>query len=266
MLNFGCGARFSGSRVNIFHTDNQSVLRANLLAGFPFPDGHFDAAYSSHVLEHFSRESGRFLMKEAHRVLKHGGVLRIVVPDLEGSVREYLRVLSLADGSEKKTLYAWAIIELLDQMVRTKPSGEMGPYMDTVFGGTNEAMISYIKSRTQNAPWKKPSAAALWSKLRNISWDKLRTKFTYLYLDAVAALIPKSLRDTIVVRTGIGERHLWMYDEYSLKALFEEVGFSHIRRLPYNDSGIPSFSSYELDSMEDGTPYKNNSLYMEGIK
>lgn len=266
-LNFGCGGRFSDDWVNIdFHTERRSVIRANLLAGFPFPDSQFDAAYSSHVLEHFSRESGRFLLTEAHRVLKQGGVLRIVVPDLEGSVREYLRVLSLSDGAEKRALYGWAIIELLDQMVRTTPSGDMGRYMDSIFQGTNEDMIKYVTSRTQNTPWNKSSAVSPRAKLRKVSLNKIRTKITYLYLHAVTALIPKSLRDAVIVRTSIGERHRWMYDEYSLKALFEEVGFSQVRRLRYNESGIRDFASYRLDSMEDGSPYKNNSLYMEGTR
>jgi len=93
-LNFGCGARIAANWTNIdFHSSDSRVRRVNLLAGFPFPDNYFDVVYSSHVLEHFTRDQGLFLIREAHRVLKPGAILRIVVPDLEGSCREYLRSL-----------------------------------------------------------------------------------------------------------------------------------------------------------------------------
>lgn len=49
---------------------------------FPFPDGMFDYVYSSHMMEHLHREDALFCLREVHRVLKQGGVVRIVVPDL----------------------------------------------------------------------------------------------------------------------------------------------------------------------------------------
>ena len=101
-LNFGCGLRFSSNWENIdFHSDNSQVKRVNLLAGFPYPDSSFEAVYSSHVLEHFDRDQGRFLVAESYRLLRKGGVFRVVVPDLQGSCNEYLRILSLTDNATK---------------------------------------------------------------------------------------------------------------------------------------------------------------------
>src|SRR5580658_121949 len=100
-LNFGCGNRIAPHWTNIdFHSSDSRVTRANLLSGFPFPDQSFDFVYSSHVLEHFTKEQARVLLAEAHRVLKPGGIIRTVVPDLEGTCREYLRILDL-DNSDK---------------------------------------------------------------------------------------------------------------------------------------------------------------------
>lgn len=266
-LNFGCGTRFSSEWVNIdFHSECKDVLRVNLLNGFPFPDSSFEAVYSSHVLEHFDQHQGAFLISESFRVLAKGGILRIVVPDLEGSVREYLRVLSMPDSPEKHRLYSWAIIELLDQMVRNKPTGEMGPYLGRVFKDGSEAEKLHIQSRTQNTPCHLPSSSRTVDKFKTLTVAKIVTKCTYLYLRVLSQFIPTSLRDSVFVQTGIGERHRWMYDEYSLKQAFESAGFTHVKRLDFNESAIDGFASYGLDAISDKLPYKNNSIYMEGIK
>ena len=82
----------------------------------------------------------------------------------------------------------------------------------------------------------------------------------------LSQLIPKSLRNIIFVRTGIGERHRWMYDEFGLKLLFKSLGLNEVRRVEFNESSILGFSADNLDSNPDGQPYKHNSIYMEGIK
>lgn len=51
--------------------------------GLPFPDESIDWIYSSHLLEHLYRSEALALLKEARRVLKRGGVVRICVPDLD---------------------------------------------------------------------------------------------------------------------------------------------------------------------------------------
>lgn len=48
----------------------------------PVPDQVFDIVFSSHTLEHFSYQSADKVLKEWSRVLKVGGELRLVVPNL----------------------------------------------------------------------------------------------------------------------------------------------------------------------------------------
>jgi predicted SAM-dependent methyltransferase len=49
-----------------------------------FPDGTFAEVYASHVLEHFDyKEALVKALREWHRVLAPGGVLRLSVPDLD---------------------------------------------------------------------------------------------------------------------------------------------------------------------------------------
>jgi predicted SAM-dependent methyltransferase len=49
----------------------------------PVPDQTFDIVYSSHTLEHFGYNSSQTVLREWTRILKVGGELRIVVPNLK---------------------------------------------------------------------------------------------------------------------------------------------------------------------------------------
>lgn len=49
------------------------------LAGLPFPDGSIESIISHHFMEHLG-DGFLPLMDECHRVLKPGGILRIIVP------------------------------------------------------------------------------------------------------------------------------------------------------------------------------------------
>lgn len=267
-LNFGCGNRFSADWVNIdFHSESKFVQRVNLLNAFPFPDNHFDVVYSSHVLEHFDQNQGLFLISESFRVLKPGGIIRIVVPDLEGSCREYLRILSMDESApDKQKLYTWIVIELLDQLVRSHRSGLMGAFKQQITEARDADFISYVISRTQSEGSQVSDNPSLSQKIKRITPTKVYTKLIYLYLNAVSKLIPKNIRSMVFVETAIGERHRWMYDRYGLYLLFQKIGFAEIQSLSYNESAIPNFNLYQLDCGPSGEAYKHNSIYFEGKK
>ncbi|MEO8098293.1 MAG: methyltransferase domain-containing protein [Acidobacteriota bacterium] len=59
----------------------QAFLDATLT--FPLPDNSFNYVYSEHVLEHFDYWVGLDMLKEEYRVLKPGGRVRVVTPDLD---------------------------------------------------------------------------------------------------------------------------------------------------------------------------------------
>jgi len=61
----------------------------DLTKPLPWADGTIDVCYTSHTVEHMSRDEGRHLVSEAYRVLRPGGVLRVVVPDLRDVVDRY---------------------------------------------------------------------------------------------------------------------------------------------------------------------------------
>lgn len=267
-LNFGCGTRYASGWDNLdFHSIDPSVRQANLLAGFPYGDALFDAVYSSHVLEHFDPDQAAFLVRESYRVLKTGGIIRIVVPDMESACREYLRILALRDdNSDKNRYYEWIMVELLDQLVRNVSGGQMGPLMQNTHLSDNEHMKRYVCSRTENVVPNPHTSKVLWDKLKSVNLHKMKTRLTYFYLRSVSKLIPASLRSMVFVSTGIGERHRWMYDSYGLKCLVESHGFSNVRICTYSESAIIGFNKDHLDSLPDGRSYKNNSVYLEAEK
>jgi len=68
----------------------RDLLIRDLRAHLPFQDGTIDYVYSSHVLEHLSCSKARSLVSEVYRILRPGGLVRFVVPDLRWGIQRYL--------------------------------------------------------------------------------------------------------------------------------------------------------------------------------
>lgn len=67
-----------------------NVLVRDLRKPLPFPDNSVSVIYASHLLGHLWLNQADALLRECYRVLKPGGVLRIMVPDLAESVSHYV--------------------------------------------------------------------------------------------------------------------------------------------------------------------------------
>jgi SAM-dependent methyltransferase len=102
------------------------VLIADLRKGVPFPDASFDVVYHSNFLEHLERAAGRRFLAECRRVLRAGGLIRVVVPDLEEKARAYLAALESGDVDA----HEFAVADLIDQMVRTTTGGELANLLE----------------------------------------------------------------------------------------------------------------------------------------
>jgi hypothetical protein len=63
----------------------------NLQKGVPLLDTSVDVIYCSHFLEHLSKDDGKYFMRECFCSLKNGGLLRMVVPDLDFAMEMYQR-------------------------------------------------------------------------------------------------------------------------------------------------------------------------------
>jgi len=245
-LNLGCGSAYRATWTNVDMKAKGDVQACDLRYPLPVASGTFDAVYSSHVLEHLTEEDGLRLAREMFRILKPGGVCRIVVPDLEGICRLYLEKLTQADAEPTSTHlqnYRWMRLELMDQMVRRQSGGKM---RETLEAGDFD--LPFLKERMADQfehYWSKnvkPKKSRLWKKVR--AW-----------------LFP------LPTPQQSGEAHLWMYDRLSLRLLVEKAGFTEPRRCSWHESRIPNWTQENLDVSRQGDgPRKPDSIYFEAVK
>lgn len=100
------------------------VLVHDLRKGIPASDESADAVYHSHVLEHVDRDGVPGFLEEIRRVLRPGGVHRVVVPDLERYVREYLHSLERGlEDSQARERHDGTVSQMILQMVRREAAG-----------------------------------------------------------------------------------------------------------------------------------------------
>ena len=83
-LHVGCGNRpIAGwCNVDVAHLSDQ-VQYADALNAMPFTPGSFQYVFTEHFIEHLPFEKGMQFFREAHRVLKRGGILRTATPDFD---------------------------------------------------------------------------------------------------------------------------------------------------------------------------------------
>lgn len=110
---------FRGERLRHFNKLPDNIKVHNLAKGIPFETNSVDVVYHSHLLEHLDRDIAEEFLLEARRVLKPGGIHRIVVPDFEKACREYISHVELCNlKSEEREKHEVYIAALLEQSVR----------------------------------------------------------------------------------------------------------------------------------------------------
>ena len=86
---------------NQYEANWSGVFRCDVTKGIPYGSSTVDKIYSSHMLEHINHDNGLFFIKECYRVLKPGGVLRLVVPDLLWYAEKYVERTQKVIGSKE---------------------------------------------------------------------------------------------------------------------------------------------------------------------
>jgi predicted SAM-dependent methyltransferase len=251
----GCGKTYHPDWDNFDLTPaDDSIRPLDLLKEFPFKDGTYEFCYSSHVLEHMPRSYAPRFLKEIYRILRPGGVIRIVVPDLEGSVRRYLQELDSVISGDHSALprHQWMTIELLDQLTRTFSGGFMG----RLWNSRPLSARGLIEERLG-------SEAGKW--LRKFDGAFSRGEQAPLLPELVFDVQQYSPEQELRFREQ-GEIHRWMYDRISLAALLQEAGFRNTRVCAATESSITEFSLYHLDTDESGVIRKPDSLFMEALR
>ncbi len=249
-VNLGCGGCFHSDWVNFdFVSQSPDVIQHDLRTRLPLNDGSCAVVYHSHVLEHFPRAFAPLFLQECYRVLAPGGLLRVVVPDLETIACLYLKNLegALAGDAQAARRYEWLTLELMDQMVREESGGEMLKYWqlnpmpaeEFVIERAGSEVLQFIESYRAKTLSAAPAPTLPHQPPKREEVGKFRT------------------RDEI---------HKWMYDRWSLRVLLERTGFDEIKVCAASESRIPDFARYRLDLNEDGSVRKPDSLFMEARK
>jgi predicted SAM-dependent methyltransferase len=276
LLNLGCGSRYIADPtwVNIdFYSDSSDVLACDLLRGIPYANDHFDFVYQSHLLEHFAREDAAALMRECYRVLKPGSIIRIAVPNLEVICKEYLSALEdrrrgIELGVEK---HKWMTLELMDQMVRYKPGGEMAEFLqhaDIRFQPYLRSRLGIIASQYfKNSAVPEPSNAQPIKRAETKNADFLRSILGWIHNKALIFLKERDLHCLQLGQYRLsGEIHQWMYDEESLKDLLNCTGFKNATVATAAESGCPCWKKHNLDLDRNAEVLKPDSLFVEAEK
>jgi predicted SAM-dependent methyltransferase len=268
-VNLGCGSHYHPDWINIDIAPlGPGVIAHDLSRGIPLADNSSDVVYHSHVLEHIRRADVAGFLRECYRVLKPGGTLRVVVPDLERICRAYIEKLegALAGDAAAANDYDWIMLEMYDQTVRERSGGMMGAYLrrDPIpneafiyerIGEEGRKMIDGVRRRGNG----KPATDAV--TVRHSIIGRLREKMAALLLGGDGKRVIGIGRFRLE-----GEVHQWMYDRYSLARLLREIGFVDPVQQSATSSRIPDWPSYNLDTLADGTVVKPDSLFMEAGK
>lgn len=268
-VNLACGATFvdAPNWINFdFAATGPAVHEIDLLERLPLNDRDVDFVYCSHFLEHIPRNRTVQFLQECHRVLKPGGILRLVVPDFEEMCMEYLKQRQ----SQRHEQADYMMIEILDQCVRKTPGGELGLLYRDLAAVPDSTLHAYIRQRAgediaADSPnlHSKPSG---WMRRRDPRGllRNLQSRYTRF----VCLLLPAAFRRQNVSFAPVGENHAWLYDYHSLQAmLVNGAGFTKAVKLSCVQSGCDEFPFRPLDATEDGKPRKGlQSMFVEATK
>jgi predicted SAM-dependent methyltransferase len=111
-LRFAPNRRRSESQSTVWPA---GILHRDIRKGLGLPAESVAVWYSSHTIEHLFRDEALRLLQEAHRLLKPGGICRVVVPDLGSIVDWYLA------NRHGKAVSDWPSSELFMRLALLRP-------------------------------------------------------------------------------------------------------------------------------------------------
>lgn len=114
----------TGERLDHFNSLPDNIMVYNLANGIPYDSNSIDVVYHSHMLETLDRDNARIFLLEVRRVLKPGGIQRIVAKDLEKTCQEYLSHISLSENSAlEASNHDSYIAAILEESIRRESYG-----------------------------------------------------------------------------------------------------------------------------------------------
>jgi len=263
MINLACGDTTHPDWVNIDHLVRvPGIVVHDLRKGIPFANESVSVVYNAHFLEHLPKEQAAGFLRECRRVLEPGGIIRVVVPDLEAICRLYLQNLHEARAGKPGAIFRreWMVLELYDQVVRSAGGGDF---------------VAFLRRSIEAGSIDREFVGARWGPFGLMLADIAGAKSSPRGLDRWlrASVNPSAWKQLFNLLRGapyrerqfrkLGENHRWMYDSFSLAALLESCGFEAANTRTATESAIPRWAEFHLDNGTSGEPRKPDSLYME---
>lgn len=265
-LNIACGGNYiynnQWENVDYYSSNPVQVTAMDVLQNLNPSQTKYEVIYCSHFIEHIPYSMVLNFLKRCYSLTSSNGLLRIVVPDADFLLREYLKY----KDQNNYALAEFAYINFLDQCVRRKRGGQLAEiYNDLALGKRPELVeyANYINGST-NFNGEKRSADGL---LINIFIQNKIINFIKMkYIYFITNLLPKSFREQNISFADVGEMHHWMYDFEQLSSLLQKAGYSSVSRVKYNETIRNDDLFYPLD-LNEGLPRKgHHQIFIEAIK
>lgn len=270
LLNLGCGSNIHPAFVNVDINPGPGVVAHDLRQGIPFADGTFDLVYHSTMLSTMRPAEALAFTRECRRVLKPGGVLRVVTEDLEQMCRVYLEKLegALKGGPQSAADYEWMMLELYDQATREREGGGMldyliqDPLLNEAFiysrvGIQGKSMVAGARARARARQAQQPA--------KSHPLSNLKTRLRQLVLETILGRDGVQAYRVGKFKLTSGQVSYRMYDRYSLSQLFLRAGLSDVSLKTPTQSAYPHWDELTLD-VSAGVPARPHALIMEGIR
>ncbi len=264
-INLACGGKFCNLSgwINADHNpSSQEVLRVNLLKPLPFENNSFDVVYHSQFIEHLTFDDAEKFLEECFRILKPNGILRVVTPDFQNQVKEYLKNLEnvLKDPLNKvsKLRYEWIRLELMDQLTRNETGGEMSVFL----ANSSNEIQDYLDERLGRSGVQ----------LNSVFPNKFASSLVVSILKQIKVNILKIYKKLVPASYLVGgfrlsgEVHYTMFDKFLLSDMLYRVGFDDVEVMSAQKSNIENWKSTLLDSDHNGLLDCPTSLFMEAKK
>lgn len=221
--------------------NNNVSIDYNIFDKKPIPveDGKAELLYCSHTIEHVDNISVEYLFRDCYRILKPGGVFRVICPDIDLAYKAW--------KNNNKDFFYWinskSAVENFEKHCLAIP--------------LSKASITQIFLEDFAAA---ASEIALVGSETRISDERFKEIFEQLeYEQALDYCISFCTEE---MQRKFPFRHMNWFNQKKLTKLFRDAGFSDIRLSGYLQSTVPVLRSdlYFDQNMP------NVSLFMEAIK
>ena len=270
LVNIACGDVYikNNNWVNLdIISNNKYVTKINLLNKLPFLDNSVDAIYCSHFLEHIPIDKVSNFLHECFRILKKGGVFRLVLPDFESLSKEYLKQVKLKNKVKSKIV----LLTIIDQCVRKKPGGLLNEFYKDLLTKkkvkkSEIKYLTFLNGVDFETKSKNKSKRTFNSYIQKI-YSLIKIIFLNIWLRFIMMLLPKTFKEQNISLARIGELHHWIWDYYSLSDYLVKAGFSKTIRQKYNMTISKVSKLYIFDQDRKKKMSRGiESMYIESLK